>query len=241
MKRGAESPFLVCISDHCTVIKECRGGNTCFGTPSIRGTTRGKPNAEACVPHRKRKNARQPPGMPRAGEPGRGDAAPPAPPRAPGPAGRLRPLRCGSVSPTGCCCPAPCHARLAPRHAERLRDVIPRRDTFSPDVNGSLRRGTRGCRLFWQHFLVLSLSPACLPLYLTRWVLARRDPEPPVGVCEAGGLRSPAPAGGSAGTGCPRRPQPSRPGAPAGAEEQGWVFLPLSISTKLTISSSLGT
>lgn len=51
----AESSFLVYISDYCTVIKECSGGNICFGTPSTRNTTRGKEITGVCVCYTERR------------------------------------------------------------------------------------------------------------------------------------------------------------------------------------------
>lgn len=45
----AESSFLVYISDYCTVIKECRGGNICFRTLSTHSTARGEEIVGVCV------------------------------------------------------------------------------------------------------------------------------------------------------------------------------------------------
>lgn len=216
MKSGAESSFLVCISDYCTVIKECRGGNICFGTPSTRGTTRGEQSAGACV---RRDSAQRTPRYPKAGEPGGGAA----PPRAPGPAELLLPRS----APDPSCFPA--HAAQRPSARPQLvamRDVTPRRDTFAPGAGPAPRGRARSRRLFWRRLLVLSPS-------LCTSVRSRRG----------GRLRSPgAPPAPPRCPGCPLRLR--SPPAPEHrqARKNTVIFSPsIYKHTQLTVSGYLGT
>lgn len=132
----AESSFLVYISDYCTVIKECRGGNICFGTPSTHSTARGEEIVGVCVPHKKRRNAKAKTQNSQRQENLRGeDSVPCSTVQSRAPAELLPPL---SISYPFCLQATAsklCNTHLAVCHEEQLRDVIPQHDMFSPDAN----------------------------------------------------------------------------------------------------------